>query len=1240
LFREEAQQELGLSEEQIEKVRELSANARPSREELEPFTDRMRAAGEDEAEREKIRAEMEALNQKKAAAAEKELETLIGAEKVARLRQLNLQFEGSRALTGDEDLQQELGLSEDQLAQLEELRDQQRDARRDLGFRAPDDERQQFDREWNQKIFAVLSDEQRQKWEQKAGEIIVSNGVPGARSAAAPSTSNSEPGAPAVGSAATEEPDTDPPNIADPLIRPDGNQGERIASFKPIAPEKDAPAVVAQVDDREKPLSADEPSESTDEPKKELKPLPQNDAVGLGSLPDAKVKKVSFNFRYAPWEEVLKMFAEISGLTLDLVNEPPGTFNYYDDREYTPVEALDVLNGYLMQKGYMLVRRNQFLVVLNIDNGIPPNLIPNVPLDELNERGRNELMRIRVPLQGIEANIAAREVDPLLGPQGSVVPLATSNSLLITDIGDNLRAIVQLLESVTTKEDPEEIIFQQFEIEFISAAEAESMVKAQWGLSAVPQNVSAFLNDRDRDRRGPTSSSESGDISITSDKRTNSLLVNAPRKEMKLIEGLIAAIDVGDKPYDPTTDPGLNNEPYLKVYTLQNADAREVTKTLSAMLPEGVVVNEDGRERQVHIFGNDEMQSKVAELIDQLDTSDFDIVLDVIFLNKLDPVGAAAMLDALFYVDGDRAPVIEPDSFGRRLNVRGTHEQITQIKTFLAKYGESGEADSSGRGRMRIFSAGNRDPAEMLQVLQQLWSQQQAPNRIRVSIPSQSSRVKGEYVPSKQGLPTEAGEEESSPAAERPAPDSFREQMIRELERAITSSETNALDQALQETDEEVQQAIEQPEPILDLTPASERNKTSAPADDGGAAPASEGTDLLDELDRRLGNETETNRNAANNGGEPEISILLQGDKFIFTSEDEEALDQIEELLQAIGMAFPPQQDWTIFYLQSTDATEVAYTLEQLIPDSAVSSTTSSSDGSLMGELTSGLLGLGESVADASGLSSLTESSTSLRIIPETRLNALFVSGPNHLVAEVEEFLRFLDASDLPESLRDRLPRPIPVEYADVNEVYNIVSEVYKDYLSTGNPLAGNNNNRNNPLAAMLGQGGGGRGRGNNARPQLAKLTLGVDERTSQLIVSASDALYREIEELVKTVDQSAKDANATVRLIRLEQADPYMVQQTLTQLLPRVKVSSTATTRNQQQQQGRDDDNNRNRDNNDAQRQQQEAFQRMMQLRNQQQGGGNRGGGSPFGNRGGGGDRGGRGGGGFGGNRGGRGGR
>src|SRR5207249_3687447 len=42
-----------------------------------------------------------------------------------------------------------------------------------------------------------------------------------------------------------------------------------------------------------------------------------------------KVEKLSFNFRHAPWADVLKAFAELSELTLDLNVVPPGTFNYF-----------------------------------------------------------------------------------------------------------------------------------------------------------------------------------------------------------------------------------------------------------------------------------------------------------------------------------------------------------------------------------------------------------------------------------------------------------------------------------------------------------------------------------------------------------------------------------------------------------------------------------------------------------------------------------------------------------------------------------------------------------------------------------------------------------------------------------------------------------------------------------------------------------------------------------------------
>lgn len=1228
LFREEAQQELGLSEEQVDQAREISGKARMSREEMQPFSDKIRAAGDDEAQVAAIQAQIAATNEQKAAAAELELKNLIGEEKVTRLRQLNLQFDGARALTGNEQLQTQLKLSEQQTQQLEAMNEQRSEARRSLGFRASEEDRQRFDREWNGKMFGVLNDEQRQQWSEHAGEIIVSNGVPGA-AAPTPSSAPSTPGPGTAASAVVEaEEDTTPPNINDPLIRPDDpREGERISSFAPIPSSNQPPRVVAQVDTANAPLEAPESTESAEEP---LKPLPQKDTVGFGSLPNAKAQKVSFNFAYAPWKEVLKMFAELSGLTLDLTTTPVGTFNYYDDTEYTPVEALDVLNGYLIQKGYLLVRRNQFLVVLNIDQGIPPNVIPDVPLSELNNRGRYELMRIRIPLGGLDPNIAAREVDPLLGPQGKVVPLTTSKSLLITDIGDNLRVIAQLLESVTTDEDPSEIIFQQFVIKTMSASEAESIVEAQFGLTPTAANVSAFTgNDRGRSSSS-SSSSNSSNISITSDRRTNSLLVTAPRGQMKLIESLLASVDVGEKPYDPKTDPNINNEPYLRAHSVLNADAREVAKTLSSMLPEGVVINEEGRNRRVHIFGNDEMQEKAAKMIKDLDTANSDVAVEVFFLNKYDPVSAALMLDAMFINEGEQAPVIEPDSFGRRLMIRATHDQLAQIKALMGPLGETGVVTGTGRGNVRVINAGNRNAAEMLQMLQEVWVQQ-APNPIRVSIPSQRSPIRGEFVPSKLDE-AEESEPETAPSAQRPKPGSFQEQLLKDLEQLLTTQTgTNSVDDVLQAIDDEVQDAIEGRQPILDLTPAGERSKTETPAAGADAA----GTDLEEELLRRLGNDS----TAPVDGSAPEMLITLRGDNIVIASDDEAALDQLEDLLQSIGMAFPPQKDWTIFYLQSTDATEVAYMIEKLIPDSAVSTTTSSSDGSLMGELTAGLMGLGQSVADSSGLSSFTESSTSLRIIPETRLNALFVTGPNHLIAEVEEFLRFLDASELPPSLRDRLPRTIPVEYADVNEVYNIVSDIYKDYMTSGNPAAGGNN-RNNPLAALMGQGGGNNRNGSNARPQLAKLTLGVDERTSQLIVSASDALYREIEAMVLKIDQDAKEAKPQVQVIRLETADALMIQQTLQQMYPRVKVTSTPTTRNNNQgnqNDNRGDDNNRdsnrdsNRNNNDQQQQQQEMLRRIQEMRNQQGGGGQQGGnrgGGIFGggNRGGGGSRGGSG--------------
>ena len=167
LLREETQKELKLSDDQIDKALDIADKFRPQREDMQPFMDRMRDAKTDE-EKTKIREEMMKMMEDKTKKSDEEIKKLIGNDKVDRLGQLSVQFEGHRALLSP-DVMKKLNLSDSQQEKILALMEQRSEARRELGFRASDEERLAFDREWNAKIFAILTPEQRQMWQTMVG---------------------------------------------------------------------------------------------------------------------------------------------------------------------------------------------------------------------------------------------------------------------------------------------------------------------------------------------------------------------------------------------------------------------------------------------------------------------------------------------------------------------------------------------------------------------------------------------------------------------------------------------------------------------------------------------------------------------------------------------------------------------------------------------------------------------------------------------------------------------------------------------------------------------------------------------------------------------------------------------------------------------------------------------------------------------------------------------------------------
>lgn len=899
---------------------------------------------------------------------------------------------------------------------------------------------------------------------------------------------------------------------------------------------------------------------------------------GAGGTGKGDEATLSFNFRYAPWSDVLKLFADAANLTLDLNDVPPGTFNYYDDKTYTVTEAMDVLNGYLLPKGYVLIRRNRFLVSLNIDNGIPPSLLPTITIDELPERGANELVIVDVPLEGFEADKIVGEVKELTGPWGKVAAMKNTNSLNIMDTGSNIRRIVRLLKAGTPVGD-KETAFRAISLKHISAAEAERTVRRLFGLNPPVTSTTqpqfgfqqfgggggfpqfggfggGFRGGDDRNRGGddrgrggdfqrpqPTMATPStpspyaGKIQVTADTRTNHLLITASATLVKVVEDVVKSIDVdtGEKVVDA-------GPAYLKAYVVAGSDAAQVAQTLNSVMP-GLVVGQDSRSGKIHVQATREEHAQIEKLIQTL-AGEASGSVAVINLTKSDPIQVTNTLRNLF-ANEPKAPTIEADALGRRLLVRGTADQLAQVKVLLQNLGEAGlnpqdNAANVDRGPVRTMNLGGRDPQDVLPLIQKMWNAGDR-NPIRVVIPSQPNPIRDRRVPGAGGLDSDPGEpttresrptdsarptsrksvpERSSPSAQAPRRSSIL-QVSQSGEGRDENEDRGTLSTSRTQDSEDLRREAIEDQPLDPGTDAAESAPKQAP-DAKGKAP---------------------------------ISMSIVGDDVIISSPDKQALDQLEDMFNTLASALPVRTRWTVFYLRSADATDTAQMLERLFPQSSVTASTSSSSG-MFGSLTGGLSNLGRGMMNVTGLNQTLGGANDLRIITDIRSNALFVTGPQDQIAEIEAMLELLDSSDIPGSLRDRVPRTIPVEHAEVDDVADIVESVFKDALTPENQQGGQQGQRFNPLAMLMGGGGGGAG-GGRKEPGV-QLTIGVDRRTSHLVVACNDTLFRQIEGLVKSIDERARDARQTVQIMHLETADPSLVSATLTSLIPKVTVSAS----------------------------------------------------------------------------------
>ncbi len=177
--------------------------------------------------------------------------------------------------------------------------------------------------------------------------------------------------------------------------------------------------------------------------------------------PDAD-GRVQFNYQGHPWVEVLQDYADAANLSFDWQELPADFLNLTTQRKYRLDEARDLLNRHLLARGFTLILQGELLTAVKI-NKLDPSLVPRVSPDDLEDYPPYDFVRVRFELPlSMDPAKAKDDVKVLLSPNAKVTPLLATRRLLVIDAVANLRSVRDLLyaEQLAASSEIKPVVYQ------------------------------------------------------------------------------------------------------------------------------------------------------------------------------------------------------------------------------------------------------------------------------------------------------------------------------------------------------------------------------------------------------------------------------------------------------------------------------------------------------------------------------------------------------------------------------------------------------------------------------------------------------------------------------------------------------------------------------------------------------------------------------------------------------------
>jgi len=503
---------------------------------------------------------------------------------------------------------------------------------------------------------------------------------------------------------------------------PDSSSSAESTESGPTTPKSEADAGDADVDSTSTETISDAPAtQASRVPTPPARPATMPATSGnLG-----KSGELRFNFSGVTWPAVLEWFADEADLALQLDQIPIGSWTFADPtRKYSVSEALDVINLALLKRGYCLVRRGRMLQVIDLEQENADKLISElaelVRPEQLEERGKSDIVSCVFPLGSMTADSAKEELALMIGPWGRLIVLDSARQVKVTEAADKLIAIRDLLKQASTADtDVVEII-----LEHRAADEILELARPLLGLEPGENSTE--------------------DIRISVGLFGDRLYAAGLPGKTGLLEKLV---EKADQPLaSADSEDGMEvSKPVFQTHSVRSADSAtvfDVLQTLLAGTPDARIAI-DPKTNAIVAWARPETQEVIVRSIIEMEGTGQDF--KVIDLQRLDPAQALLTINKFFGIteEGGDGPIVDGDPTTGKLWIRGTTDQITLVEKLLAEL-EGNDSLGALSEKVRILPYTGRAAEEALGQVEALWPVTGRANKIRTISPS---RTRSGYTP-------------------------------------------------------------------------------------------------------------------------------------------------------------------------------------------------------------------------------------------------------------------------------------------------------------------------------------------------------------------------------------------------------------------------------------------------------------------------------------------------------------